>query len=168
METTTAPADSTSTPEMPSRRRLVRRKDHHAALLARILNEDKVVRVRGEVRHARIGDIAVTESDGMLVDVLPPETFALLYEDVVDGEITLSPAQVTRIARVIKFGGTKDAEALTKSVESVAKMKIGGINVDWNPAQRAELQHRAAKRGWTEEKYVQYLLDRFLQDIWSL
>ncbi len=160
---------STSTPETaPEKtRQQVRRKNGSAPLTVVPIPKAGLMTIRGETSYAHAGDMLLTEADGSPIEVVPAEVLAELYEPFPEGEIILSPEHITRIAKVLRFGATKTAADLTKAVEQMAAIRIGGIKVEFNPAQVEELKNRAAKRGWTVEKYMQYLVDRFTQDLWN-
>ena len=109
----------------------------------------------------------MVSAGGAVVDAMPAYGVAERYEVVQEGSLTLAPDHITRIAKVLRFGATKNADDLTKAIEQMATVRIGGIKIEFNPAQVEELKHRASKRGWTVEKYMQYLVDRFTQDLWN-
>ena len=47
------------------------------------------------------------------------------------------------------------------------RCRLGEISLDFTVPQWEELQHRAAKRGRTLDQYLQELVDRFMQDVWT-
>lgn len=166
MATTTAPAAASSSTPATAPSTLFRRKKEFFTIA--LADTVKVFNTFDGPRYAHTGDVIVMAADGTPVDVLPATVFAERYEPVHEGAVTLDPEHITRIAKVLRFGATKTADDLTKAVEQMATVRIGGIKIDFNPAQVEELKHRASKRGWTVEKYMEYLVGRFTQELWSL
>ena len=167
-ETLTTPqTTSTSIRETPPKLNLrVRRKEAQTIYLVRTLSDERIVKCRSGARYARKGDLLIVEQNGAHIDVVAPEALHEFYTPLDDDDLTLSGDQVTRCAKVLPVGSTLDPERFTQAIES--RITLAGVELEFTPGQRAELQHRAEKRGWTVDKYVQYLLDRFTQDMWTI
>jgi hypothetical protein len=169
---TTPPPASSSTPGTPRSStpvRRVRRKADPAVYTVVPAGSAQVVSVLGGQRYAHPGDLLITNEQGIAVDVLPPDALSQFYEPAdPDGTLTLSPSEVSRCAKLLRLGATKSAAEFTQAVEALVHVSIGGVEVVWSPGQVAELKHRAAKRNQTVQQYVEQLVARFTQDIWTI
>lgn len=146
----------------------VRRKDAQTVFLVTPVDEAQRIQTRHGLLYARAGDLQITKSDGTVENVVPPELLNAMYERVDEGSLTLSADHITRLGKLLQFGGTRSSESLVQAVEQLVHVSIGGVDIEWTPAQVDELKHRASKRGWTVEQYVKFLVDRFTQDMWTL
>jgi hypothetical protein len=68
--------------------------------------------------------------------------------------VILSGDALERIDTLLGIGSTASPAALLTAIESWAGITIGGIRLDFSPAQLAEIAHRAEKQGKPPEEIV--------------
>jgi len=147
----------------------MRRKSDPTLYYAQPILSDGLILLAGGIRRSgHAGDVRITNEAGEAIDVISADLLTEFYEDVKSDAFALTPDQITRCAKVLRFGATKSAEEFTQAVESMAKVAIGGVKVEWTPGQIDQLKHRASKRGVSVQAYIQSLVEKFMQDIWTL
>lgn len=114
---------------------------------------------------AGAGCWVITDATGAAVDVT--EKLDKEYEVVEEG-LFLPATHRAEVERVLGTGAMRTAEDLVRGIDSLARLEVGGILVDFTPGQWAELKHKAAVQNQTLEEYMTRLVRRFTQDLWSL
>lgn len=101
------------------------------------------------------------------IDVVTAKQFESLYEPIEKRSLILTADDQTALAKVLGFGSTNTSRDLTLAVQRLARLKIGSIEVDPSPAQWEELTHRAQKRGLTLKVYMERVVEKLMQDLWT-
>ncbi len=171
-KTTTAPAEtspSSRPPDPPGTILRVRKREQTLTLVARKLTApQQFSTIDGRVRPGEIGDYVLSYENGVAVDVVGPQELARAYETIVpEAQLTLTPEQITRIAKCVRFGGTATAESLVSAIESLAFVAIGEHRLPFTPGQIAELKLRADKRGMAYDAYVKRIVDLILEQFFQ-
>lgn len=120
----------------------------------------------GTQYHAEVGAWVILRG-GVVIDCLSDQEFTRLYEVVPEKGMTLAPADQATLDQVLGFGATRSSAQLTACVQKLARLEIGEIRVTFTPAQWDELNSRAKKRGWPISKYMEQLVARLTQDVWT-
>jgi hypothetical protein len=83
--------------------------------------------------------------------------------------LALTGEDLQTLDTLLGVGSSVDARSLVRAVRAFAGITIGGVTVDFSPAQLAEIQHRAEKQGKTPEAVVQDIVaqmtDMFFWDV---
>lgn len=90
------------------------------------------------------------------------------YRPINPNELIVNGADRTVIDGVLGLGSTQSSGSLVAAVRRLVHVSIGGITVEFTPGQVDELKHRAQKRNMTPEQYLNNLVQRFTQDLWTL
>jgi hypothetical protein len=122
--------------------------------------------VDGRSIHVQPGMWVILRS-GAIVDTLHPKNFEQIYEAVPEKGLTIAGADQAALAQILGFGSTSSSKQLTDCVRKLASCSIGQVAVDFSPAQWEELALRAKKRGLPIEVYVQRLVEKLTQDLWT-
>lgn len=69
--------------------------------------------------------------------------------------VVLTGEPLQQIEQTLRGGALKSPEDLVKRVQSWAGITIGGIRLDFSPAQLEEIGVRAAKQGKTPKEIVE-------------
>lgn len=157
------PLPAPTAPARAPQKLLVRRvAPTHVA--TRLTKRTHVQLADGSETHANEGDWLITAGQHTL-SVIPAARFPGAYEIVPEGALTLSKAERERLEQTIGLGATRTASECLTAVERLARLHIGGVQIDFTPGQWAELQTRAAKRGQTLAQAVQAVVDRIRDEI---
>ena len=81
--------------------------------------------------------------------------------------LVLSGTALDRLDQLLGLGATTSAEAFVRAVEGWAGITIGGIRVDFPPAQLAEIQHRAEVQGKTPEAIVEDIVAQLSREFFN-
>lgn len=81
--------------------------------------------------------------------------------------VPLTRESLQQVERLLGGGQIQTAQQLVDRVRAYASVTLGKIEVDFSPAQKAELVHRATKRGVAPAIVVQELLDLFLDQVFD-
>lgn len=106
--------------------------------------------------------------DGFVFDAMPIEEFQRMWEVLPDGGLTLTSEDQAAIEKACGFGSTRDSQSVRLAVEKLARLQIGEITVTFTPSQWDDLKNRAQKRGLKLDVYMRGVLDRWLQDLWTM
>lgn len=101
-----------------------------------------------------------------MIDVCAPALFARLYEPVDENAMTLSGDAKSVLASTLGLGAIESETELVGAVGRLARLQIGGIQIDFSTSQWAELRHRADKRGIPVEQLVAQIVQKLTADIW--
>ena len=115
----------------------------------------------------QVGEWMITREE-RVVDVVSTHELRKRYEPTEKEGVLVSGDTRSRIERSLGVGSTETPEMLATAVERLARLTIGDIRVDFTPGQWEEIRHRATKMGLHPKAVIQRLVDRFLQDLWSL
>jgi hypothetical protein len=118
----------------------------------------------GRIARVVAGDWLVTR-DRIVLDVVGPAQLAERYQIADDATRLLSGQVCTRLEATLGIGATRTPEDLVAAVERLAKIEIGGIQIEFTPGQLEEIKHRAKKRGWTVAQSLQAVIDRIKEDL---
>jgi hypothetical protein len=110
------------------------------------------------------GNYLITGTGGSVVDLQPD----LKDYEVVEEGIFLSATFAGDLERVLGVGAARSGVELVRAVDRMARLEIGGILVDFSPGQWEELRKKAAVQGQSVEIYLQRMVKKFTQDLWSL
>ncbi len=82
--------------------------------------------------------------------------------------LILTVDALQQVDTLLGVGSTKDAPALLAAIRAFAGISIGGVAVDFSPAQLDEIAHRAEKQGKTPQAVVEDIVEqmrwRFFED----
>jgi len=120
----------------------------------------------GQQLHAAPDDWVILRS-GVVLDVMPQTLFEQAYELTPQPGLSLAPDDRATLEKVLGFGTTRDSAALMAAVRKLASLSIGKVEVEFSVAQWDELAHRARKRGQTVLVYMQQLVKKLTQDLWT-
>ena len=82
--------------------------------------------------------------------------------------VVLAGLALERLETLLGGGQLTSAGALVARVDSYAKITIGRITLDFTPAQKEEIAHRAQKQGKTPDAVVQDLVAQITDSLfWS-
>ena len=141
----------------------MRRKSVRPLSAHEVLTAGPVILPDGSFHTAHRGDWIVSAGE-QVIDVVIPSHFAERYEIVLDG--LLVPRELCgKIESFTGIGSTRSPEELSKAIEILANIEIGGVRIEFTPGQLAELKHRASKRGYTVEQELQRIIDRIRDEI---
>jgi len=160
------PTPSTSTPATASERRTVRAKAQDLLTAWHPAQAQRVVLPSGYSIYAAIGDWIVANGE-RIVDVVPPDQFDRCYE-FVSQSLTLPDKARADLDRVLGLGATHSANDLVFAVDRLARLQIGEIVVELTPPQWEELKKRAAVQNQPVRVFMERLVAKFTQDLWSL
>lgn len=171
---TTPPTSASSTPtgtarETPANppvRLTVKSKYPGLPFTAYQLDTQETVTFEGRPIQGYPQDWIVTRGTEV-VDVLPPASFHRMYEPIETGTLLLTETDRSTLAQMLGHGSTDSSAQLTRAVLKLASLTIGGIKVDFTPLQWEELCRRAEKRGQPINLYMERLVEKFAQDIWT-
>lgn len=99
--------------------------------------------------------LRVVRSDGLLKE----------YEPIVEGQLTLSPADCSVVEETLGLGATQSVAKLLVAIERLASVRFGDIRIPFTPGQLSELQHRAHKRGRTVEQELKAVVARIQDEL---
>lgn len=127
--------------------------------------KDRVV-LRGRPVEVLRGDWVVCAGTDA-IEVFPDGEFQRTYTPITPAGLTLTPEDHTAIEQIFGFGSTRDSASLRKSIERMVKLSIGDIAVNFTVPQWEELARRADRRGVKIGAYMQQVVDRLTQDLWT-
>ena len=81
--------------------------------------------------------------------------------------LPLGKDHLQQIEHLLGGGQIKTPQDLVDRVRSYASIRLGGITLDLSPAQKAEITHRAEKRGLTPEAVIREMVDIVLEEIFT-
>lgn len=84
--------------------------------------------------------------------------------EVGDRAVVLHGEALEEVDRLLGLGSTQSAAALLAAIRAWAGITIGGVRLDFSPAQLAEIQLRADKQGKTPEAVVQEIVEQLSRD----
>jgi hypothetical protein len=165
----TASTDHPVLPQLTGKRVPIRhKKPQGTELQGYVAGKDDVLQsLDGRTLHVPAGWWVILQS-GIVIDAMPPAQFGQTYEILEEKGLTLTPFDQSAIEKVCGFGSTKSSTDLRYAVQKLASLKIGGIEVNFSPAQWDDLTRRAAKRNQTIDQYMKYTIDKYLQDLWTM
>lgn len=167
MPGSTSPTAAAAMPLMAGERIPVRRRPSTARFTARQLAAEHLFELgNGRTVRGIPSDWVIFDQD-KVIDVCGPTAYLRLYEPIVDGELHFSGAERVRIEQTLGFGSTQTADVLTRKIEQLAGLSIGGIAIEFSTEQWVQLHARAKKRGIPTDALLRQLLDRFTQDLWN-
>jgi hypothetical protein len=72
--------------------------------------------------------------------------------------VPLARDPLQQVEKLLGGGQIQSGQVLVDRVKSYSQAKLGSVEIDFSPAQKAELVHRAQKRGVTPEVVVKELV----------
>ena len=157
---------SSSTPATPPDRLQVRETTREM-LTACQVQKDEVLRLQsGHGVRVFPGEWVIYRGQ-TLVDTITDGRFRQSYEVVGEPQFMLTPADRSTLEKQLGFGSTKDSQSLTLAVIRLATLKIGDISVNFSVSQWEEIARRAEKRRMPISQYVDQLVQKLTQDIWT-
>lgn len=153
---------------LPSGRFAIRQKGISRGLKA--YKSDKSERLTakdGRQLTVLAGDMVLLQ-DGFVFDAMPLHDFERMWEVLPEGGLILHPIDQAAIEHALGFGSTRDSQSLRLAVEKMARLTVGDIVLTFTPAQWDDLQNRATKRGVKLDVYMKGVLDRWMQDLWTM
>lgn len=90
-----------------------------------------------------------------------------MFEPANQQTLLVSEVDRATLATMLGHGSTDSSQSLTRAVLRLARLSIGEIKVDFTVLQWEELTRRAQKRGLKIGVYMQRMIDRVLQDLWT-
>ena len=151
----------------PAVRRSVRQRAPALNLTAYQLKQEVILqqadgyKVRGFVH-----DWVVTSGD-KVISVCSPAQFEEMFEDTGGSSLILSETDRATLTQMLGFGSTDSSQTLTRAVLRLARLSIGDIPVTFTTLQWEELARRAEKRGQKIGYYMQRLVEKLCQDLWT-
>lgn len=109
----------------------------------------------------------VINAGTQIVDVVSPAQFDQLYERAGEEGIRLTPEDQTAIEKALGFGSTVSSQSIRLAVQKLASLKIGDIVVNFSVSQWEQLARRAQKRSQRIGVYMERLVDKLMQDVWT-
>ncbi len=131
-----------------------------------VIKESIVLLPTGREVRAFVHDWVIS-AGAQIVDIVSPGQFDQLYERQGEDTLRLTPEDQARLEKTLGFGSTVSSQSLTLAVLKVASLKIGDIDVKFTPAQWEQLARRADKRGMTISTYMDRMVEKLTQDLWS-
>ena len=154
-------------PPAPPKRVAIRQKGVSRELTAyQSLKSELLSSVSGRQYRADPGDWVILQA-GAVLDVYSDHDFRIIYEIVEEGGLSLTAKDQATLEKVLGFGSTRSSDMLTNQVARLARCRLGEIALDFTVPQWEELQNRANKQGQTLDVFMQRLVDRFMQDVWT-
>lgn len=140
----------------------------YAALSAYQLDKECVLTTAVLGREVRgfPKDWVVCKGD-QVIDVLTPLMFGRLYEHAGVVEMRISEMDRSTLAHMLGMPAVENSQTLTRAVLKLATLTIGDIKVNFTPLQWEDLTRRAEKRGQKLVDYMNRLVQRLTQDIWT-
>lgn len=136
-------------------------------LLAYQLPDPKnVILPSGHELRGYAGDWVVTRNE-QPIDLLSQARFEQTYEPIPEPTLVLTKADQTALEQQLGFGATASSQTLRQAVQRLAALQIGSVDVNFSVTQWEELARRAERRGKTVSEYMQQVVDRLLQDLWT-
>jgi len=164
--TTGDPTPSTSPLGPTSDRRTVRARPQDLLTAWQAVKTELVTLPSGYPVHVYPGDWLVANGE-RIVDAVPTAQFDRLYEPALSG-LTIPDATRADLDRVLGLGATTSANDLLFAVSRLARLQVGEIVVELSPPQWEELKKRAAVQNQTVRVFMERLVAKFTQDLWSL
>ena len=81
--------------------------------------------------------------------------------------VPLAREPLQQIEHLLGGGQIKTPQDLVDRVRSYASIRLGEITLDLSQAQKAEITHRAEKRGLTPEAVIREMVDIVLEEIFT-
>ena len=78
--------------------------------------------------------------------------------------LVLTGDALERVDALLGLGSTASPQAFIQAVEGWAGITIGGVRVDFSPAQLEEIAHRAEKQGKTPQEIVEGIVADLSKD----
>ena len=153
-------------PKTPARLQVVRTQPQAQYTATEVLTEQVVQIANGHEVRAFPGDWLLSQGDS-IIDVYTAARLRQHYQPVEENRLTLAGPDRTSLEQMLGFGSTADSATLTRAVIKLASLSIGDIEVKFSTAQWGELTLRAAKRNLPISVYMQHVVDRLLQDLWT-
>lgn len=167
MTTSTSTRDATLDPKGSGASRLaVRLRNRAQTLTAWQVDKEQIVETIERTLRAFPQDWIIAAGEKP-IDVVTAKQFESLYEPIEKRGLILTAEDQTALAKTLGFGSTNSSHDLTLAVQRLARLKIGGVDVDFSPAQWEELTHRAQKRGLSLTVYLDRMVEKLLQDLWT-
>lgn len=131
-----------------------------------LTKEADVILPSGHGIRAYPGEWVVCRND-RVVDTLSAARFQQFYEPIGDPAFVLAPADRTTLEKILGFGTTRDSSTLTGAVSRLAVLSIGDVTKNFTVTQWEEIARRAEKRRMTVPQYMEHLVEKLLQDLWT-
>lgn len=90
------------------------------------------------------------------------------YEIVLSDTLVVPQTLRQQLERILGIGTTNTPEDLLKAVDLLARLEIGGVLVDFTPAQWTEMKRKAEVQNQPLSVYLQRLVQKLTQDLWSV
>jgi len=117
----------------------------------------------GMGRHGFPGEWVVCRH-GVPFDVLPEQSFQLLYEPQVAG--LLIPAdQTAALVDILGLGACQSPKFLLDAVKRLADLKIGDVSIQFTPGQLEELARKAEKNGHSVQAEVERIVAHLSSEV---
>lgn len=122
--------------------------------------------VNGRQEPCHVGDWIVSDGDRVIY-VCDSETFEQVFEPTGEARLEIRSEDRKSLADCLGFGSTESSQTLALSVQRLARLTIGDIPVQFTVSQWQEIARRAEKRRMTPMAYMQQLVERLTQDLWT-
>lgn len=160
----TANKPATPTPLAPLADRVLVRRRAVSFVASRVAQKGEIETVQGTRVATQPGDWIITQGK-LVLDVLPDKVFPGPFELVHEGGLLIPPVDREAIEAVAGIGACRSSLELVRSVQRLARIQIGGIDVPFTPGQLEELAARATKRGRTVQQELQAVVDRIRDEL---
>lgn len=161
--TMTTPSPSTSpAAERTSRKVLVRHRTESRTAV-RLTEPLDIVLPNGLGQTAQPGEWLIYNGP-RVIDRLTEKVFQQLYEPVQNG-LVVTDTTTGALEELLGPGSTKSEIALLAAVQRVVLIKIGGVDVKFNPGQLEEIATRAAKNGTTVQAEVERVVAHLSSEV---
>lgn len=163
-----APSPIPAIPGLPTGRFPIRQKGLTRGLSAyRSTKSEHLSTYDGRQLTVLAGDLVLLR-DGAVFDSMTFEDFQRMWEPLPPQGLQITSEDQAAIEKACGFGSTRDSASVRIAVEKLARLKIGNIELGFTPAQWDDLTNRATKRGLKLDVYMKSVLDRWLQDLWTM